>query len=221
MLEYLTERYRSADLDKVLFLIEHFPLATLVPGEGTADGFAFVPVVAERTGDAQFELLGHIDNCNPFLRQLDGSRLRAVFHGPNAYISPVDYASHQFPTWNYAVVEAVGVTSLVRDEQEKLEGMIRMVDRLEQVNGSSYRLDPSDSRVLGLIRRITFFRIEVEAVGGVFKFAQEKSFADRIRAHHSLVRKSQRTLERVLPRLADDLDKSGEHQPLAEARYGG
>ena len=225
MREYLTDRYKTRDADRIVFLIEHFPFATLVPEEPANGGFIFVPVVVDRPGDGdeRIALVGHVDNQNPFLRELDGRRLRALFHGPNAYISPLDYVSNQFPTWNYAVVEAVGTSTLIEDDAEKLSWMIRMIEDLERANGSSYRLDLDDSRVPGQIRSITFFRLEVESMVGTFKFAQEKSTADRVGARERFLEKATRNLERTLPRLAEDVDarRNGSGELQIDRALGG
>ena len=226
MREYLTDRYKTRDADRIVFLIEHFPFATLVPEELPGGGFVFVPVIVDRTddaGDERIALVGHVDSQNPFLRQLDGRRLRALFHGPNAYISPLDYVSSQFPTWNYAVVEAVGTSTLIEDDGEKLAWMIRMIEDLERANGSTYRLDESDGRVPGQIRSITFFRLEVESMVGTFKFAQEKSTEDRAGARERFLEKATRNLERTLPRLAEDVDarRNGSGELQIERAWGG
>lgn len=225
MREYLTDRYKTRDADRIVFLIEHFPFATLVPEEPANGGFIFVPVVVDRAdgGDERIALVGHVDGQNPFLHELDGRRLRALFHGPNAYISPLDYVSTQFPTWNYAVAEAVGSSTLITDDGEKLAWMIRMIEELERANGSSYRLDLDDSRVPGQIRSITFFRLEVESMVGTFKFAQEKSTADRVGARERFLEKSTRNLERTLPRLAEDVDarRNGSGELQIDRALGG
>ena len=223
MREYLTDRYKTRDADRIVFLIEHFPFATLVPEEGARAGFAFVPVVVDCGDDERIALVGHVDSQNPFLHELDGRRLRALFHGPNAYISPLDYVSSQFPRWNYAVAEAVGTSTLIEDDGEKLAWMIRMIEDLERANGSSYRLDESDSRVPGQIRSITFFRLEVESMVGTFKFAQEKSTEDRDGARERFLEKATRNLERTLPRLAEDVDtqRNGSGELQIERARGG
>jgi predicted FMN-binding regulatory protein PaiB len=223
MREYLTDRYKTRDADRIVFLIEHFPFATLVPEERPGGGFIFVPVVVDRGDDERIALVGHVDSQNPFLRELDGRRLRALFHGPNAYISPLDYVSNQFPTWNYAVAEAVGTSTLIEDDDEKLAWMLRMIEDLERANGSSYRLDLDDSRVPGQIRSITFFRLEVESMVGTFKFAQEKSTEDRVGARERFLEKATRNLERTLPRLAEDVDarRNGSGELQIDGALGG
>ena len=41
-----------------------------------------------------------------------------VFHGPHAYISPTWYTKRPaVPTWNYAVVHAIGTPTVIDDEQ--------------------------------------------------------------------------------------------------------
>ncbi|GAB3954196.1 FMN-binding negative transcriptional regulator [Kribbella albertanoniae] len=205
MPEYLTDQYRSTDQDRILHLVENFPFATLIPADGSDVGF--MPLLLDRSnGDRGVWLYGHLDLHNPFLPQLDGQRITAVFSGPNAYISPVEYESRQYPTWNYAVARLTGTSELVKDETDKLAAMVRMVDQLESANGTGYRLDERSPQALAMISRIVFFRLEVLAMDGVFKFSQEKSTEDRRRAQDSLIRKLQSRQSQVLPRLTADLE---------------
>ncbi|MFI3121692.1 MAG: FMN-binding negative transcriptional regulator, partial [Methylococcaceae bacterium] len=66
-------------------------------------------------------LRGHIARANPLWRDLAADvETLAIFHGPDAYISPSWYATKQetdkvVPTWNYAVVHAYGTLRIIDD----------------------------------------------------------------------------------------------------------
>jgi predicted FMN-binding regulatory protein PaiB len=201
MPEYLADRYRTTEPEQIRFLIDEFPFVTLVPELATSGEMVCLPLILDQTS-ASVVLFGHVDNSNPFLPHLDGKRVSAIFHGPNGYISPVDYVSRQFPTWNYAMARIDGVSSLIDQESQKMACMAEMVERLEARNGSNYQLDPSSEQIQAVVRRITFFRLQTESMYGIFKFSQEKSAADRKASCDSLIRKLRLTQNRTLPRLA-------------------
>jgi transcriptional regulator len=196
---YRSDLYRCEDRDQLLYFLQNYPFAVLVP-DACPGEFAFLPLVLEQTGD-EVHLFGHVDSRNPFLRHLDGRVVHALFPGPNAYISPVDYASSQLPTWNYAIVQIAGQSCLVTGYDEKLRRMIRMVDVLEAHNESAYRLDPDDARTRPLLGAITFFTVQIATATGVFKFSQEKADADIASASSSMLRKLREKHAAVLPRL--------------------
>ena len=66
-------------------------------------------------------LRGHVARSNPIWRDLDSDiEVLAIFHGPDAYISPSWYATKQeagkvVPTWNYTVVHAYGPLRIIDD----------------------------------------------------------------------------------------------------------
>lgn len=95
------------------------PLATLVTaGEG---GLAavHVPLVIDPSKGAHGMLRGHVARANALARQ-DGATALAIFHGPQAYVTPSWYPSKAVhgkvvPTWNYVVAHANVTLRLVDD----------------------------------------------------------------------------------------------------------
>ncbi|TCO59556.1 FMN-binding negative transcriptional regulator [Actinocrispum wychmicini] len=200
---YLTERYATRDPDRILAFVAEFPFATLIPQGEVRGALPSLPVLLDVRAGSRIVFYGHLDRENPFAVRLDRSRVTALFQGPNGYISPRDYVSRQFPTWNYAVAQVTGVCRLVDEPDRKLAYMIRMVEDLERHNGSDYRLDGSDNRVRRQIDLVTFFQLEVDSVHGTFKFAQEKTVEDRVRARDRLIDKLHSGQSRAIPVLAD------------------
>ncbi len=66
-------------------------------------------------------LRGHVARSNPIWRDFEANTdVLAIFHGPDAYISPSWYATKLetgkvVPTWNYTVVHAYGALRIVDD----------------------------------------------------------------------------------------------------------
>ncbi|MEQ4303966.1 FMN-binding negative transcriptional regulator [Plantactinospora sp. B6F1] len=210
---YLTDGYRSSDPDQVLHLIDQFPLATLLPEDRADRSVTFLPVIIDPHHDAQPALLGHLDKSNPFHPILDGGRVRAIFHGPNGYISPADYVTEQFPTWNYAVAQVVGVSTLIDEPDVKLQHLALMIEVLESGHGTTYRFDPEAHVLDGLLARITFFRLVVDSMDATFKFSQDKVFGDRLGAYRGLLNRLHARQERAVTRFAEDVAQTGQRRP--------
>lgn len=205
---YQTDYYRCRDREKIGFFVRNYPFAVLEHAGEASGHFAFLPLLVEEWSEARQSLYSHIDNENPFMKHVTGGAgpVHAIFLGPNAYISPLDYVTKQLPTWNYSVAHARGVLNLVTDYERKMALMERMVDELEPQDG--FRLDRDDKNVRHLMTRITFFVIEVTAVEAVFKYSQEKERGDVLGARGSLLRQLEEKNRRALPRIIESLGKS-------------
>jgi transcriptional regulator len=102
-------------------LVRARPLATVVTL--TSDGLVanHIPLVLSPSPAPLGTLRGHVARANPLLQDLvDEVEVLALFHGPQAYITPSWYATKRetgkvVPTWNYAVVHAWGVLRAVDD----------------------------------------------------------------------------------------------------------
>lgn len=118
---YNPSHFREERVDVLYQLIRANPLATLITfgSEGLAANH--IPMLL-RADPAPFgTLVGHVSRANPVWRDLRaGVDALAIFQGPDSYISPSWYPSHQetgrvVPTWNYAVVHAHGPLGVFED----------------------------------------------------------------------------------------------------------
>lgn len=102
-------------------LIRARPLATLVTLSSSGLNANHIPLHLSESPAPLGSLQGHVARANPILSDLESSmEALAVFHGPDAYITPSWYASKMetgmvVPTWNYAVVHAYGYVRVVDD----------------------------------------------------------------------------------------------------------
>ena len=189
-------------MEKCLYFMESFPFAILIPNASTST-LAYCPLVASRHCVQPAEipnLYGHLDNLNPILHLLDQRTICAVFPGPNGYVSPHDYVSEQYPTWNYACVEVRGKCALVRNEAEKRVLMIDLLHRFEGYGQDC--VDTGTVQFQSLLRHVSFFTLDVESILGRFKFSQEKCERDKRKAISHLRNRISGTLWRTLPVLA-------------------
>lgn len=186
---YRPSAFVQDDPGALAALIATHPLATLVAR--TASGLSadhvplhFDPEPAE--GAPHGTLRGHVARANPLWCDAAGTDVLAVFHGPQAYVSPSWYpskaATHEVvPTWNYVVVHAHGRLRAVDDAR----WLHALVQRLTAVHESRrprpWAVDdaPADY-VEQMLRAIVGIEIPVTRLEGKFKLSQNRSDADRL-----------------------------------------
>jgi transcriptional regulator len=152
------------------------------PAGPTAD---HVPLAFDAGAGAHGALLGHVARANPLWAAAAGSPVLAVFHGPQAYVSPSWYpgkaTTHKVvPTWNYAVVHAHGMLEVVEDAPWLRALVGRLTDHHEAPRPTPWSVDDApDDYVQQMLRAIVGIRIPIERLIGKWKVSQNRSAADR------------------------------------------
>lgn len=146
----------------------HLPM-TLVPEEGPHG-----------------TLYGHVAKANPHWRGLAAAgAARAIFTGPEAYVSPSLYPSKQehgraVPTWNYVAVHAIGPVEIVEDA-ERLHGIVsRLTDRHEASRSDRWAVtDAPDDFVASQLKGIVGVVLRIDTLIGKRKLSQNRAEPDR------------------------------------------
>jgi len=180
--EYPLEPFRQADRDKLCRVIRAWPLAAVISQGEPLPLVTQVPLELDVSGT---RLQGHFDRRNPHCeRILAGGDIYCLFSGPNHYMSPSIYPEVHYPGWNYVAVHVHGRVRPVSDAEWLQELLLRIAERHEPAD-SGYRLTPSQRNFDILLTRILGFEIEIDAMEGIFKLAQDKgpANAERARLH--------------------------------------
>jgi transcriptional regulator len=187
MMLYQPSHFAVADEAALLGLMRTHPLATLISVAGGQPSFTHLPLELEQAGNGR-RLLGHVAHANPHWQQwVDGIPVTAIFHGPDAYVSPSWYAAREaVPTWNYIVVHAHGRLSVTHDSEGKERILKALIDRhdaayrlqWEQL-GEEYR-EKMKRGIVGLV-------IELERLEGKFKLSQNRPREDRARVRAEML----------------------------------
>jgi transcriptional regulator len=117
---YIPPHFEQPNIEVMHELIRNYPLATLVTLGSDGINANHIPLHFSVTPELFGVLRGHVARSNPIWHDLapDIDAL-AIFHGPDAYISPSWYATKQeagkkvVPTWNYTVVHAYGSLRII------------------------------------------------------------------------------------------------------------
>ncbi len=137
---YCPAHFAETDAAAVHALIREHPLATLVTlGENGLNADP-IPLILETAADGTTVLRGHVARANPVWQTLRPEiDALAVFHGPEAYITPSWYPTKRehgkaVPTWNYTVVHARGPLRVIQDA----DWLRRQVEALTQQQESAF-----------------------------------------------------------------------------------
>ncbi|MGE0485491.1 MAG: FMN-binding negative transcriptional regulator [Gammaproteobacteria bacterium] len=184
---YRPAHFANDDPEALRAIMAAAPLATLAVVVDGAPRIEHLPLLTVvDAADGTLTLCGHVARANDLWRHAgDGIEAIAVFHGPQAYVSPSWYpgkAAHGrvVPTWNYAVVHAHGRLRAI-DERDWLAGHVAALTACHEAGRArpwAVSDAPADyiERLLGAIVGLELAVVRLE---GKFKLSQNRDAADR------------------------------------------
>jgi transcriptional regulator len=182
---YIPAAFRENDREKLLAVIERYPLATLVTAGAAGILASHLPMIYTPSADGAGALRGHLAKANP---QWQGSATHdalAIFTGPDHYISPSWYPSKQehgrvVPTWNYAAVHVYGTLHVIEDRAWMLANVTALTERHEQQQGTGWKVEDAPADYIeGLLRAIVGVELRISRWEGKVKASQNRPAADR------------------------------------------
>lgn len=184
---YIPASFAERDLPTLFAFIEAHPLATLVTN-APSQGFlaTHLPLVLDRASGPSGTLVGHVARANPHSRGIAAeiSEALVVFTGPDAYITPMWYATKRetgkvVPTWNYIAVHAYGTLRL-RDDPEFLRAHLEALTRRHEATrtGEWHVSDAPDEFIAQQMKAIIGVEITIDRLEGKWKMSQNRSSAD-------------------------------------------
>lgn len=179
---YLPRHFKSTDRDQSLALMQAHPLATVISVDQDGNPFvSHLPLVIERHSQPDGDRLvciGHLSRANVHWRLLGGRNATAIFHGPEAYITPRWYEQNSVPTWNYAVVHVRGMVTMIEDRAGIVRCLEALTAAVEKGPDAWQFWIPEELRNT-LESAIVGFHLSVETIQSKFKLSQNRSEADR------------------------------------------
>ena len=171
-------QFQVADTAAQQALVRAQPLATLVIAHEGALHVNHIPLYLDPTRGPQGTLIGHVARANalwPLLRQ----QAVAVFHGPQAYVSPSWYPSKaldgkQVPTWNHGALSAF-------DDPARLRAILHTLSEQHEAHRADpWRIDDAPPDYIDkLLRAIVGIELAVERWEGIWKVSQNRTDTDR------------------------------------------
>ncbi|RQW69746.1 FMN-binding negative transcriptional regulator [Halomonas sp. YLB-10] len=189
---YQPRHFAMTDEDARMAVVRAYPFATLVTDGDQGVCIDHLPLMVEQTSQGALVLRGHIARANALWRLGEGERADAaaieavaIFHGPDAYISPGWYPDKRrhgrvVPTWNYQVVHAHGRLVFPRESDWLTSHLTSLVDRFEAGREAPWAVDDAPEDYLeGMRRGIVGVELEVTRLVGKHKASQQKPLEER------------------------------------------
>ena len=177
-------QFQVQDPDMLHTLVRAQPLATLVIAHAGALHANHVPLFLDPDRGPNGTLVGHVARANGVWPLLPQTAV-AVFHGPQAYVSPSWYPSKaldgkQVPTWNYTAVHAHGRLSAF-DDPERLRAVLEtLTEQHEAHRPAPWRIsDAPPDYIDKLLRAIVGIELAVDRWEGLWKMSQNRTDTDR------------------------------------------
>jgi transcriptional regulator len=175
---HIPKDFAEHDLDRLKSLLCAHNFATLVSAYQGDIQVSHLPFLMDCERNT---LRAHMARANPQWRTFSPEReVLVIFQGPHHYVSPAWYAAHpSVPTWNYAVVHALGRPTLIED-RERLAALVRdLVTHQEAAAAQPWQMDlPADYQDR-MLSGIVGFDIEITRLEGKFKLSQNRAAGDR------------------------------------------
>jgi transcriptional regulator len=186
MAMYNPDSFRVDDPEQMQALVREHPLATLVMQGGDGPDATHVPLLL-MPDDGRWMLRGHVARANPAWRHAgeDGCPALAVFHGPQAYVSPGWYPTKKddprvVPTWNYAVVHAHGTLRAIDDPAWLHDLVTALTDDRESARPEPWAVsDAPIDYIEKMLRAVVGLELVVERLEGKWKMSQNRAEVDR------------------------------------------
>ena len=182
---YLPSAFEQPDREVLHALMQAHPFATLFSQGAEGPTADHIPLELDASVGTHGVLRGHVARANPLWQLAAGQPVLAVFHGPQAYITPSWYATKALthkvvPTWNYAVVHAHGSLQVV-EEAPWLHALVsRLTQEREAARSQPWAVgDAPPDFIQSLLRAIVGIEIPLTQLIGKFKLSQNRSAADR------------------------------------------
>lgn len=173
-------------------LCAHIPATLVTWGEA---GFrtSILPMLFDPDDGPHGTLRGHLARGNPQWREVEASLVGgangagealAIFHGPDAYVSPAWYEEKRLtgkvvPTWNYVVVQAHGTITTRHEADWLIPHVARLVTRHESGRNDPWALtDAPDDYVNTQARAIVGLEFHITRIEAKRKLSQNRSSAD-------------------------------------------
>lgn len=184
---YVSKHFDENDPERLRACIRACPLGTLVAMTPSGLEANHIPFVL-RENQEGWMLEGHVARANGVWRDaLRDQDALAIFHGPNAYVSPSWYAAKEatgmvVPTWNYAVVHVYGRLEFIDEANWVRANVERLTSEHEAGRQPPWAVtDAPADFIEKLTRAIVGVRIPIARMVGKLKLSQNRSAEDQRR----------------------------------------
>ncbi len=184
---YLPAHFTVAELADIKDFVAHVAAADFVSVDNDSQPLAtLMPCIWKTDDNGHGTLYMHMARANKQWESIqDGARALAIVHGPQAYISPSNYAAKAehgkvVPTWNYTAVHLSGTVSVSHDTEYLREIVRELTDHHENSRSKPWSIDDAPSTYMDAqLRGIVAITLHVDRVEAKAKLNQNRSQEDQ------------------------------------------
>ena len=182
---YLPAHFEESRVEVLHALMRDYPLATLVAQGNHGLTADHLPLHLAAEVAPHGALQGHVARANPLWQQSPGSEVLAIFHGPQAYVTPSGYPTKRehgkaVPTWNYVVVHARGRLRTIDDPAWLRRQLEILVDKHEAGFAEPWHIAEAPPDYIDkMLEAIVGIEIEITGLKGKWKTSQNQPAVNR------------------------------------------
>jgi transcriptional regulator len=182
---YLPSHFAETRVEVLHALMREQPFATLVAHGDDGLSANHLPLHLAAGIGPHGALQGHVARANPLWRQTVDSEVLAIFHGPQAYVTPSWYATKRadgkaVPTWNYVVVHARGQLRVIDDPVWLREQLETLVAQHEAGFAEPWQIsDAPPDYIDKMLGAIVGIEITISELSGKWKISQNQPESNR------------------------------------------
>lgn len=183
---YIPKQFDEPRTEVLHALMRTRPLATLVTHGPDGLEANHIPLHLAPEPAPLGALRGHIARANPLHAQCDdGHQALAIFHGPQAYITPTWYPTKAetgkvVPTWNYVVVQVYGTLRVIDDSAWLRAHLETLTDEHEAALPDPWHVADAPSEYTDrLIEAIVGIELTITRLVGKWKTSQNQPAQNR------------------------------------------
>ncbi|KQT43585.1 MULTISPECIES: FMN-binding negative transcriptional regulator [unclassified Methylophilus] len=184
---YVPQHFSEPNIDALHALMRAYPLSTLVLMSEDGLNANHIPLYLDTANGKHGTLSGHIARANPLWKDLAANhQVLAIFHGPDAYVTPSWYASKAktgmvVPTWNYVAVHAHGRAKMIENKEWLRTHLSLLTTDQEAKFEHPWLIEDAPAGFIDkLILELVGIEIEIIQLTGKWKASQNQSVENQL-----------------------------------------
>lgn len=178
---YIPKQFDEPNVEVMHELMRSHSLATLVTLSDGGLNANHIPLSVCVESGPYGTLRGHVARANPlWMDAVPDQEVLAIFHGPDAYITPNWYPTKQetgkaVPTWNYTAVHAYGRLRVIDDAAWLRTQLEALTAQHESAFAEQWRMaDAPSGYIEKLLGAIVGIEIAITRLSGKWKVSQNQ-----------------------------------------------
>lgn len=187
---YVPPLFAIDDMEHIRAFVDAYPSAEFISVDETGQPHStLMPCYWDPTTSTDAphgRLVMHMSKANKqWGFTANGARVLAVVAGPQAYVSPTNYATkaetHKVvPTWNYTSVHVSGTAEISHDPELLLDIITKLTEQHEHARPEPWAVsDAPEDFIKAQINGIVAVIVNIDRVEAKAKLSQNRSEADR------------------------------------------